>query len=52
VLALLASRGVRVVSYDAWRKIDAAEVARGTAVGKPREKFVRVEEMLEMLEER
>jgi hypothetical protein len=27
-------------------------VARGTAVGKPREKFVRVEEMLEMLEER
>ena len=50
VLALLASRGVRVVSYDDWRKIDAAEVARGARVGKPREKFVRVEEMLSILE--
>jgi len=46
VLDLLASRGVRVVSYAQWRAIDAAEVARGAAVGKPREKFVDVDEML------
>ncbi len=46
VLALLSSRGVRVVSYGEWRTIDAAEVARGAAVGKPREKFIDVDEML------
>jgi len=46
VLAVLESRGVRVVSYAQWRAIDAAEVARGRAAGKPREKFVDVEEML------
>jgi ferredoxin--NADP+ reductase len=52
VRELLASRGVRVVSYGEWRRIDAAEVARGAAAGKPREKFVRVDEMLAVLEER
>ncbi len=52
VSALLAERGVRVVSYEDWRRIDAAEVARGAAVGKPREKFVRVDEMLAVLEGR
>ncbi len=46
VLALLEARGVRVVSYAQWRAIDAAEAARGAAVGKPREKFVDVDEML------
>jgi ferredoxin--NADP+ reductase len=47
VRELLTARGVRVVDYDAWRRIDAAEVARGQAAGKPREKFVTIEEMLE-----
>ncbi len=46
VLDLLAARGVRVVNYAQWRAIDAAEIARGAAVGKPREKFVDVEDML------
>ena len=46
VLDLLAARGVRVVSYAQWRVIDAAEVARGAAAGKPREKFVDIHEML------
>jgi ferredoxin--NADP+ reductase len=46
VLDLLASRGVRVVSYPDWCRIDAAEVARGAVAGKPREKFVDVGEML------
>jgi ferredoxin--NADP+ reductase len=49
VLALLTSRGVRVVSYDDWRRIDAAEVKRGAPQGKPREKFVTVEEMIAVL---
>jgi ferredoxin/flavodoxin---NADP+ reductase len=47
---LLRSRGVRFVSFDDWHRIDAAEVARGQAAGKPREKFTRVEEMLAVLE--
>ena len=49
LIALLQSRAVRVVSYADWQKIDAAEVRRGETAGKPREKFARVEEMLEVL---
>ncbi len=47
--ALLAERGVRVVDTAGWRKIDAAEIARGQAIGKPRERFTRIEEMLAAL---
>ena len=47
VAALLQGRGVRVVSYADWRKIDAAEIRRGEAAGKPREKFTRLKDMLE-----
>lgn len=43
------ARGVRVVHYDDWCRIDAAEVARGAAAGKPREKFTTVDEMLDVL---
>ncbi len=43
---LLAQRGVRVVDYPGWQKINAAEVARGAAQGRPREKFTRIDEML------
>lgn len=43
---LLAERGVRVVDYSGWQKINAAEVARGVAGGIPREKFTRIDEML------
>lgn len=46
LLAFFRNRGVRVVDYDDWRRIDAAEVERGAAAGKPREKFVSIEEML------
>lgn len=47
---LLASRGVKPISFDDWMKIDAAEIKRGQAKGKPREKFTRVAEMLQVLE--
>jgi ferredoxin--NADP+ reductase len=43
--AVLAERGVRMVSFSDWRNIDAAEVARARE-GSPREKFVAVDEML------
>lgn len=32
--------------YAAWERIDAAEIARGARVGKPREKFVSIAEMI------
>lgn len=44
--ALLAERSAHVVSYDAWRLLDALEVERGQAKGKVREKLASVAEML------
>lgn len=49
VEALLSERGVRFVSFEDWQAIDQAEVGRGEPHGRPRVKFVRVEEMLETL---
>ncbi len=42
---LLHSRGIDVVSFDGWRAIEAAEIARARD-GAPREKFTRVADML------
>jgi ferredoxin/flavodoxin---NADP+ reductase len=47
--ALLNARAVRVVTYADWQKIDAAEIRRGEAAEKPREKFTRLQEMLDVL---
>ncbi|KFP30236.1 hypothetical protein N325_05592, partial [Colius striatus] len=49
VESILRSRGVRPVSFSDWEKIDAAEVARGRAAGKPREKIVDPQEMLQLI---
>ena len=46
--ALLDSRGHRVVSLDDWNRIDAEEMRRGQMSGKPREKIVGIDEMLEI----
>lgn len=46
---LLAERQARPISFSDWEKIDANEVERGQAVGKPREKHTRVAEMLALL---
>jgi len=45
---LLAGRGVRVVDFEAWKRIDAAETA-AAAQGAPRAKLTRVEDMLQVL---
>jgi ferredoxin--NADP+ reductase len=42
---LLAQRGVDVVTFGDWQRIEAAEAARARE-GAPREKFVAIEEML------
>jgi ferredoxin/flavodoxin---NADP+ reductase len=48
--ALLASRGVRPVSFPQWRMLDELERASGQRLGKVREKFTTVAAMLAALE--
>ena len=43
---LLAGRQREVVDQSRWRAIDRAEIARGQAEGRPRDKFATVDEML------
>lgn len=45
---ILIKKGVQVVSFDGWRKIDKVEIEKGEKVGKPREKIVDIEEMLKI----
>ena len=49
LLESLKKKGVRVVSFPGWKKIDAQEISRGQPAGKPREKFTSVAEMLSVL---
>ena len=39
--------GRPVIDWEAWLRIDELERSRGEAAGKPREKLVTVESMLE-----
>ncbi|XP_076227961.1 NADPH:adrenodoxin oxidoreductase, mitochondrial isoform X2 [Nomia melanderi] len=45
---ILEQRGIYSVSYDDWKKIDRVECERGKKLGKPREKIVDINEMLEI----
>ena len=45
---ILDERGIKYLDYPRWEKIDAAEIKRGEPKGKPREKYTRVDEMLEV----
>jgi ferredoxin--NADP+ reductase len=47
--ALVRQRQPSFVSYPDWLKLDALEVERGRAQGRPRVKFTRIEEMLAAL---
>ena len=49
---LLSEREIRFISFEDWQAIDEAEVGRGEPHGRPRVKFVRVEEMFDALGER
>ncbi|KAF7668176.1 hypothetical protein LDENG_00030250, partial [Lucifuga dentata] len=48
ISTLLANRGVQPVSFSEWEKIDSEEMRRGGATGKPREKLLSVQEMLQV----
>ena len=47
---LLDRRNIRHLSFADWKRIDDAEIARGKPVGKPREKYTCVSEMLGLLD--
>jgi len=46
IVELLHSRDIRFLSYEDWRRIEAIELERGEASGRPRVKFVNIDEML------
>lgn len=41
-------RHAQVVSFEGWQRVDAEEVRRGAALGKPRDKLTDVPEMLQL----
>jgi len=45
---LLRERRPEFVSYEGWEAIDRAEQERGKPQGRPRVKFCRIEEMVEV----
>ncbi len=47
--SLLRQRGVQIVSFNDWKRLDDVEVARGERRGAPRDKITDVEAMLEVL---
>ncbi|XP_065193332.1 NADPH:adrenodoxin oxidoreductase, mitochondrial-like [Sycon ciliatum] len=46
LLKMMEQKGVQVVTFSDWERINAVEVERGQVIGKPREKVVDVDEML------
>ncbi len=50
LVALASQRGIRIVDYAAWEKIDQVEIERGQQLGKPREKITSVDEMLAVVD--
>lgn len=49
LLNTLHERGVRVITFGDWKRVDAHEIERGQAVGKPREKLTSVQSILDLL---
>ena len=49
--SLLRQRGVQIVSFNDWKRLDDVEVARGEQRGAPRDKIVDVEAMLAVLDQ-
>ena len=49
VVDLLEQRGVEYVTYEDWKRIDAAEVERGKGRDAPRSKFSRVSDMMDVV---
>lgn len=52
IVTLLRERGLEIVSFNDWKRLDDVEVARGIRRDAPRDKIVDVEAMLSVLAER
>lgn len=48
MIYVLLSVGVKPVIFSDWEKIDSVEMSQGEVKGKPREKLLTVEEMLQV----
>ncbi|KAL6426974.1 hypothetical protein ACFW04_009285 [Cataglyphis niger] len=48
VYNILNAKGIQIVSYEDWQKIDRVEQERGKQLGKSREKIVDIAEMLDI----
>jgi ferredoxin--NADP+ reductase len=48
LIGILGVKKIKVVRFPDWKKIDAEEIRRGLAAGKPREKIVSTTEMLSL----
>ncbi|CAF3848371.1 unnamed protein product [Rotaria magnacalcarata] len=48
LVSLVKSRQVRCISYEDWKKLDAHETNLGLSKGKPREKILNIQKMLEL----
>lgn len=49
LINLLKEENVRFITFPEWIKVDEEEIKRGSLVGKPREKFVNVDDILAFL---
>ncbi|CAF1224871.1 unnamed protein product [Rotaria sordida] len=48
LIVLAKSRQIRCISYEDWKKLDAHEINLGHVKGKPREKIINIQKMLEL----
>ncbi|CAF3899058.1 unnamed protein product [Adineta steineri] len=48
LISLANSHQIRCISYDDWRKLDTHETSAGLVKGKPREKILNIDKMLEL----
>ncbi len=46
IIDFLKRKEIRFINYPEWQKINTAEIARGQSLGKPREKFTNIADML------
>lgn len=51
VIELLKQRNIQYVDKYGWKKIDEEEIRRGKAIGKPRDKIQKIDEMLRISRE-
>jgi ferredoxin--NADP+ reductase len=47
--SFLKDKHLRYISFENWKKIDAAEISRGAQTEKPREKFVSIQDMMSVI---